>query len=174
MDAKQIRSVGKIGSKGHSLVTTSAKCSYCNGDYEIWKCHAFKRVSLSEKYTSLRRSSSCFNCQSKSEHSCKRCEKRHHTSLYPIDVTSGELSPQQQHGLVKSENSTPVNEAGTSSAPASNGSVLCANVGADQDTQLATAVDWIRGAGKRVMQCRAVLDSRTNTLSQKLWFRSLT
>ncbi|XP_065076229.1 uncharacterized protein LOC135699811 [Ochlerotatus camptorhynchus] len=166
---KIVRPVGKMDSKVHSLVTTSAKCSYCNGDHEIWKCDAFKKVSLSERYTSLRKSGSCFNClerghitgKCKSEHSCKRCGKRHHTSLHPADSESVEPSPQQISGVPRLDSST-ANAASTSSVPVNNGSVLCSNVDADQDTLLATALALIRGTGKQVMQCRAVLDSASH------------
>ncbi|XP_062703775.1 uncharacterized protein LOC109410486 [Aedes albopictus] len=168
---KQVRPAGKTDSKVHSLVTTSGKCTHCKGDHEIWKCEVFKNANLSEKYNSLRKSGSCFNCMEKghmtgkckSERSCKQCGKRHHTSLHPTESHSEDSSSQQSN--VASRTNTPKPSAevgGPTTNPTTSGSVLCSNIEADQDTLLATAIAFVQGAGKRKMECRAVLDSASH------------
>ncbi|XP_055623679.1 uncharacterized protein LOC129767085 [Toxorhynchites rutilus septentrionalis] len=168
---KQLRTAGKTDTKVHSLVTTSEKCSHCKGDHEIWWCEVFKKIPVNEKYNSLRKSGSCFNCLEKGhvvgkcklERSCKQCGKRHHTSLHPIEVHSEDSTLQQSNVVSKIDSSKPTIEvADTTATPTTSKSVLCTNVEADQDTLLATAIALIHGSRKRMMQCRAVLDSASH------------
>ncbi|XP_055632763.1 uncharacterized protein LOC129773201 [Toxorhynchites rutilus septentrionalis] len=168
---KQLGTAGKTDTKVHSLVTTSEKCSHCKGDHEIWRCEVFKKIPVNEKYNSLRKSGSCFNCLEKGhvvgkcklERSCKQCGKRHHTSLHPIEVHSEDSTLQQSNVVSKIDSSKPTIEvADTTATPTTSKSVLCTNVEADQDTLLATAIALIHGSGKRMMQCRAVLDSASH------------
>lgn len=91
---KQSRSSGKIEARVHSPVTTIERCQHCKADHVLWKCESFKKAILSDKYATFRKSGSCFNClekghvtgKCKSEHSCKRCGKRHHIYIYTLRI----------------------------------------------------------------------------------------
>ncbi|XP_055522586.1 uncharacterized protein LOC129716774 [Wyeomyia smithii] len=167
---KQIRPIGKAEPKIHSLVAATGKCSHCREDHELWRCKLFKGANLSDKYASLRKSGSCFNClekghitgKCKSEHNCKKCAKRHHTILHPEDAQSTETEP-KTNPTTKKEAPKANSEANTSSASSNTtGSVLCSSVEDEQDTLLATAVATIIGPGTKSSTCRAVLDSASH------------
>ncbi|XP_053698970.1 uncharacterized protein LOC128745935 [Sabethes cyaneus] len=166
---KQSRPSSKVDVRMHSLVTTNEKCQHCKGDHELWKCDIFKKAAVSDKYSTLRKSGSCFNClerghitgKCRSEHSCKRCGRRHHTYLHSENAQSSE-SKASVANTIPNEASSDAVVADTSSSAPTSGSVLCANVDVEQNTLLATVVASICGSSKRKSVCRAVLDSASH------------
>lgn len=87
---RQFRGAAKTETKIHSLLTTEEQCIYCKESHQVWKCDAFKKATFNLQRSSLVKSGTCFNClqrghtaaQCKSTHSCKKCQKRHHTLLH--------------------------------------------------------------------------------------------
>lgn len=91
------------------------------------------------------------------------CSNRHHTYLHK-DQTPSEKQPKSDTATKKE---VPEPNAGsavptTSAQEKVTGSVFCTNVESEQDTLLATAVVLARGAGKKLIPCRAVLDSASH------------
>ncbi|XP_055550483.1 uncharacterized protein LOC129732993 [Wyeomyia smithii] len=93
---KLLRPNTEFKSKGSSLVATTDKCPQCSNSHELWKCDVFKRANLADRYNTLRRIGACYNClqrghrttECSSEHTCKKCNKRHHTFLHPNETAT--------------------------------------------------------------------------------------
>ncbi|XP_062538698.1 uncharacterized protein LOC134206973 [Armigeres subalbatus] len=99
--SKPAKQIFEVKPKGSSLVATSDKCPQCSNNHELWKCETFKKTTLADRYSTLRRIGACFNCLQKghrtvecsSEHSCKKCSKRHHTFLHPNENSMKKYEP---------------------------------------------------------------------------------
>ncbi|XP_062541917.1 uncharacterized protein LOC134209913 [Armigeres subalbatus] len=171
----------KAVSKGHTLVNTSElkgelKCAVCKSAHELWKCEGFKKLSVSDKYSTLKKSGCYFNCWQKghrtngctSSHSCRECGKRHHTSLHAADATSCKLDDSKNAARNTAENedsrfSHRDSEAGVQevNVPQS-GTATTLSVSVEGDTKhtlLSTAVVQVRGSNSVVYPCRVLLDS---------------
>ncbi|XP_062714008.1 uncharacterized protein LOC134290819 [Aedes albopictus] len=170
--------------KAHTLVNTSElktdtkselKCAVCKNAHELWKCESFKKMNVSEKYNTLKKSGCCFNCLQRghrtngctSTHSCRDCGKRHHSSLHTNEVPGSRTSdsvvtaaPNTAH-----EDTRPLrkdSDVGTQvdTPKVGTGTTLSVNVGCQTKQKLlSTAVVRVRGSNSVVYPCRVLLDS---------------
>lgn len=80
-----------------SLVTTSASsstsynssvCPKCHEEHRLFKCPAFNKLAIQERWDFVKNNKICRNClwthqiPFKSEKRCKKCNKNHHTLLH--------------------------------------------------------------------------------------------
>ena len=80
---------------GTFQVTTETvdKCILCNQAHRLFSCNTFKGKTESERYEFVRKQRLCFNCLSpkhksrdcKSKHTCKVCNKKHHSLLHSTE-----------------------------------------------------------------------------------------
>lgn len=172
----------KAVGKSHTLVNISdqksetkneLKCVVCKNNHELWKCENFKRMSVSDRYSVLKKSGCCFNCLQKghrtngcvSTHNCHECGKRHHTSLHATETSSTKSSdslPVAERTVVESARAPskePDPSNSSESARSGTATTLCASTG-NQSKQilLSTAVVQIRSKSA-VYPCRVLLDS---------------
>ncbi|XP_055612530.1 uncharacterized protein LOC129759143 [Uranotaenia lowii] len=172
---KPIRVVGDPKMRINSFVTRTEQCPHCQGSHELWKCDAFKKVSLSDRYTTLRKAGACFNCLQKghrttncsSESTCKKCKKRHHTILHPeinnqqkrseTPATSTKFPEPNQHTSEAAPAAQVIPESETRSS-------FCVQpkVGGKQ-ILLSTAVVLVCGNAGEPYPCRVLLDSGSHT-----------
>ncbi|XP_058458365.1 uncharacterized protein LOC131434987 [Malaya genurostris] len=156
----------------------------CSGSHELWRCEDYKKANLSDRYTTLRRTGACFNCLQKghrttectSEHSCKRCGKRHHTTLHNDEdrsknheerPTTSSNKATQQMTIVEETVVAPTHEE--SKKPDSS-STFCTQIQAtNQQMLLSTAVILVQGKEGNTYPCRVLLDSgsQTNFISEQ-------
>ncbi|XP_065082363.1 uncharacterized protein LOC135704787 [Ochlerotatus camptorhynchus] len=158
--------------KCHTLVATNEhkhelKCVMCKNNHELWKCDKFKELNVSEKYSSLKKWGSCFNCSQRghrtsgcsSSHNCRDCGKRHHTLLHSGSVPN----------RVPVESTTNVNDE-SKAAPSSSkkpdavqlesATTLCVSAAIpSKQTLLSTAVVMVNGGSSAHYPCRVLLDS---------------
>ncbi|XP_058455828.1 uncharacterized protein LOC131433081 [Malaya genurostris] len=181
---KPLRFTAEPKLKTTSLVTTTGKCLHCSGSHELWRCEDYKKANLSDRYTTLRRTGACFNCLQKghrttectSEHSCKRCGKRHHTTLHNDEdrsknheerPTTSSNKATQQMTIVEETVVAPTHEE--SKKPDSS-STFCTQIQAtNQQMLLSTAVILVQGKEGNTYPCRVLLDSgsQTNFISEQ-------
>lgn len=141
----------------------------------MWRCDSFKKASLSDRYDTLRRNGACFNCSQKghrttdcsSKHSCKKCSKRHHSTLHPTDhqqkkseesiAAPPQPRPEREIGISIPDN--PQGELGSVEAH----STFCAHPKeTGKQVLLSTAVILVYGKGD-LYPCRVLLDSGSHS-----------
>lgn len=174
----------KAVTKAHTLINTSElkydtkselKCAVCKNAHELWKCESFKKMNVSEKYNTLKKTGCCFNCLQKghrtngctSSHSCRECGKRHHTSLHANEVSSSRspdsITAVNQNAVHEEARvSRKESEVSTQVDPprSGTGTTLSVSVGSQtKQTLLSTAIVNVRGSNSAVYPCRVLLDS---------------
>lgn len=161
--------------RASSLVTANDGCPHCSEGHELWKCDTFKKASITDRYDTLRRAGACFNCLQKghrttdcsSKHSCKKCNKRHHTTLHPADNqqrkpddSTAEVPPPKPE---KKPVPPPPKQQETESSDAGVQSTFCTHPkGTGKQVLLSTAVVLVYGRAD-VYPCRVLLDSGSHS-----------
>lgn len=101
--------------KSKTLVSANElQCAVCNNNHELYKCEEFKKKSVSDKYSVLRKSGACFNCLGKghrttecsSSSTCRKCSKKHHTLLHLEESKKEEMNPQSAGNQLAAESSS--------------------------------------------------------------------
>lgn len=141
-----------------SLVTTTDTCPQCSESHELWKCDTFKKAGIADRYDTLRRVGACFNCLQKghrttdcsSKHSCKKCNKRHHTTLHPAD--SQQRKPEDCTSEGSQRGPQPKPEKKTTPPPPAQ--AAAESVGTEVQAALCTHP---KGTGKQVLLSTAVV-----------------
>lgn len=147
-------------SKSSSFTVTAAeiKCLFCGKGHFNHQCDELLKVSPSERNDIAKKAGVCYNCLRKghltikcsSKHSCRECNKRHHTVLH-LD------SPKPNNDDSKTETAKPV-ETGTTM---SNVVTLNCTIGSGgyKDVLLSTAVANLLDVHGNAKLCRILLDS---------------
>ncbi len=87
--------------RARALHTRNAEgCPYCNGHHSLYFCQAFKNLNVDKRNNVLSRNKLCDNCLSRghsleecsSTHTCRECEKKHHTLLHRFSAGTGRAS----------------------------------------------------------------------------------
>ncbi|XP_065088026.1 uncharacterized protein LOC135709560 [Ochlerotatus camptorhynchus] len=174
---KLLKPTVEVRTKGSSLVATADKCPQCSNNHALWKCDFFKKANLTDRYNTLRRIGACFNCLQKghrtvecsSEHSCKKCNKRHHTFLHPNETsTKKSEAPSAVNSKDDQQNQKREVPAGPStSTPAiskeEQQSNFCTRPKSGRQILLSTAVVLVYGKANNPYPCRVLLDSGSHT-----------
>jgi hypothetical protein len=134
-------------------VQSSPKCKICHDSHiqSYFKCRKFMTMPIPERIEVIKKIQSCYNClsdghsasQCPSSRLCRQCNRKHHTLLHRQVETSGGTKPQEALPLVHYSN-TPVSPV-------------------DFDTILATAIVEVTDCHGHPHQCRAFVDSGSNT-----------
>ncbi|XP_038116869.1 uncharacterized protein LOC119769052 [Culex quinquefasciatus] len=77
------------------------RCNFCNGRHLTFKCAVFNGLKVSQRMTAVREKNLCQNClrsghhwkECGSQHSCRKCQRRHSTLLHrhpPASRISGQ------------------------------------------------------------------------------------
>ncbi|XP_062704256.1 uncharacterized protein LOC134286630 [Aedes albopictus] len=178
---KSVKQIVEAKSKGSSFVVTSEKCPQCSSNHKLWKCDAFRKVPLAERYGTLRRVGACFNCLQKghrtaecsSEHSCKKCSKRHHTMLHPTENPAKKnespvpptVTPagEQKTSNQNREASTSGDNSKSEGRNEQQRSSLCTRPETGKQILLSTALILVYGRASNPYPCRVLLDSGSHT-----------
>ncbi|XP_058456563.1 uncharacterized protein LOC131433960 [Malaya genurostris] len=171
----QLSSPAGPRARANSLVTATDACPHCSEGHDLWKCDVFKKAVISDRYDTLRRTGACFNCLQKghrttdcsSKHSCKKCNKRHHTTLHPAD--NQQKKPDDSKTEVSQPNPEkksvlpPERQHEETSIDAGVQSTLCTHPnGTGKQVLLSTAVVLVYGKSD-VYPCRVLLDSGSHS-----------
>ncbi|XP_053692614.1 uncharacterized protein LOC128741063 [Sabethes cyaneus] len=169
--------------KGHSLMATNEhknehNCIMCKEHHELWKCDQFKLLSLSDKYSALRKWGSCFNCLQKghrtngctSTRNCRDCGKRHHTMLH-CD-SSSKPAPVESAAAKDNESQTVKNSnKNIETLTPQSVSTLCISAADDlKQIVLSTVVVMVHSDSSALFPCRMLLDSASqmNFVTERL------
>lgn len=84
-------------------VVQSNTCVNCNGDHPLWKCEAFKRMTVDDRWTLVKERKICFCCLRVGHVSSKciifkqcnqkGCTKQHNGLLHRKDIRADILKP---------------------------------------------------------------------------------
>ncbi|XP_062701721.1 uncharacterized protein LOC134285252 [Aedes albopictus] len=160
--------------KSKTLVSANElQCTVCNNSHELYKCEEFKKKSVSDKYSLLRKSGACFNCLGKghrttecsSSSTCRKCSRKHHTLLHPEESKKEDIVHPSATRQAASEGCSRAESSAASAAPVEAATknqnvVLC--VSSDRPTRqtlLTTAVVMVNGYGNVLHPCRTLIDS---------------
>lgn len=172
MESAKVKTVNKT----HSLVVTNEhkkdnKCSLCKNNHELWRCDQFKQMSVSDKYSALKKLGSCFNCLQRghrttvcpSSHNCRDCGKRHHTLVH----NDGSSNVATMEPVGKPNNETQPKAASNKNpeiTASESATTLCSSTtSSSKQTLLSTAIVMVHGSRSAVYPCRALLDSASQT-----------
>lgn len=76
----------KSGSRAF-ITSTSSACAKCNANHALYKCSAFEKLTLQQRWNLVKAKHLCVNCLHRhtgacsSARHCKHCPKFHHTLL---------------------------------------------------------------------------------------------
>lgn len=132
--------------------TNTMKCSYCEGTHSISSCTAFLQKSIDERMKVASDKKWCFNCLKpshqlkacKSVFSCRKCNRKHHTTLHR------DQSPSQN---IPNALSAATDGAGSAA------SVLVTRAQSNSTVLLATALVQVRDAFGKMQFFRALFDT---------------
>ncbi|XP_055603895.1 uncharacterized protein LOC129752127 [Uranotaenia lowii] len=141
--------------------TAKQSCPCCKEDHSIYRCPKFLHMNLSDRKAVVSKASLCYNClramhrvsECPSEQGCKveGCNRKHHSFLHPTNSASS-LKPEPES----------VPETPTSTKYSA--TTLCTHLGAiTKQVLLSTAQVLIVGKGGSTVQCRALLDSGSDS-----------
>lgn len=168
------------------ITTTEIDCPLCQGNHYIYKCKKFLSLPIHTRFAEAKRLNLCTNClrrgHSNSEckaGTCKSCQKRHNSLLHASAV-----NPRESQNIINgansenSSNNSSVNKltAGNAAIPSSSQQNItpkpceestnycgvnanCSKKQAGPFVVLSTAVVNACDSGKHLLQCRALLDS---------------
>ncbi|XP_055591539.1 uncharacterized protein LOC129743526 [Uranotaenia lowii] len=143
------------------IQTAKQSCPCCKEDHSIYRCPKFQHMNLSDRKAVVSKASLCYNClramhrvsECPSEQGCKveGCNRKHHSFLHPTNSASS-LKPEPES----------VPETPTSTKYSA--TTLCTHLGAiTKQVLLSTAQVLIVGKGGSTVQCRALLDSGSDS-----------
>jgi hypothetical protein len=99
------------------------KCVECEGAHTVWECQTYKKKSLNDKLTLVRKKGLCFKClnrghrkeECRSKSRCSQCGKGHHTLLHdsaraldtPKSIPPANEETKDEEKIVATVNSSP-------------------------------------------------------------------
>lgn len=150
-------------------------CPLCTGDHQLYSCSSFLRLSPSERRAKVQNLHVCFNCLTVGHRSidctrsmCKKCSKKHNTLLHidyntnaPPQVKTAPTTSRQNTSNVNAHTTTNMHESITAQT------VITLE---NKITMLATALVYIKDHRGTKRECRALLDSgsQSHFISEKL------
>ncbi|XP_076385701.1 uncharacterized protein LOC105664200 [Megachile rotundata] len=160
--------LGLAGSRKPFRVTTHVTsapttCPACSAAHPLYKCDKFKGLSIDEKTKIVQTSQSCFNCLQQG-HRVKACTRKH------CDIC-GKKHHNLLHRVLVSHPTTVISaEAGPSQADTTIACVASSDINKSEQTVLSTAVIHIEDRQGQKIQCRALLDSgsQSNFITYRL------
>jgi len=154
-------STSKVSKPYYSNVATQLQCPLCNGSHMLFKCDKFIKLTPRQRLTQVKQLNLCFNClhlfsknHTCSTHVCRQCHKRHHTLLH--------IDKQNAINDKRSTRSDPQADAkGITTAEVN---TYCSFKGRPRNHILvATAMVEVRNKAGQYVQCRALLDSASQS-----------
>lgn len=146
------------------VATNKTVCFYCKGNHLIYHCKDFLELPPSQRFSEIKKYKACINClrrghsaQECNGSSCRTCNKRHNTLLH-FD-TSTQVNEPNQH-MSKDQQVEQISQVLHN---AQNNTVVL----------LSTALLYINDAYGNFIQCRALLDSgsQSNFMTNELFNR---
>ncbi|XP_065356180.1 uncharacterized protein LOC135950572 [Calliphora vicina] len=114
----KVPSVQKVKTHHVNSASNSHFCVLCkNQSHFLRDCKRFKNLSVSERFSTIKRHHCCVNCLSRthevrnctSVHSCSTCQKRHHTLLHRSTSSSDDSTENSNTGASSVVASPPTN-----------------------------------------------------------------
>ncbi|XP_058828108.1 uncharacterized protein LOC131688002 [Topomyia yanbarensis] len=152
----------KLQTKSTTITVTSAtKCVFCEKAHFNHQCEELLKLSATDRNAKAKQAGVCYNCLRKghmtakcsSKHSCRDCNKRHHTVLH-IDI------PKPSDDTCKT---TDVQSTETGKASTNTSNVVTLNCATSTNEQeavlLSTAIVNILDVHGQNKLCRVLLDS---------------
>ena len=150
-----VSSGNKVSHTSRCHVATSLQCPLCKESHQVYHCPKFLKWSAQQRIEFAYKAKLCYNCLQQyskghvcSTQTCRRCNKRHHTSLHGANYG--------QAGDNKATSSKPVNNDNHSSE---GGSYFSYKGRSTNHILLATAMVDVQTKTKNYVSCRVLLDS---------------
>lgn len=172
----------QINQKSHSHVPSNSfvqvareVCPCCKAEHSIYRCVKFQGLSSQERKVLVAKANLCFNClKSKhrvvncpSEQGCKvqGCGRKHHSLLHSSDATSVDVPEKHEDNEEHATDSEGQSQKQQKNSEQRSGATtLCASIsGADHRVILSTAQVLVTGKNNELVQCRALLDSGSDS-----------
>jgi hypothetical protein len=159
--SQSLPSTSKVSKPAYSNAATQLQCPLCNGSHRLFNCNKFNKLQPRQCLTQVKHLKLCFNClqaftknHTCSTQVCHQCHKRHHTLLH--------IDKQNQTNDKRSTTTNPQADAkGITTAEVN---TYCSFKGGPRNhILLATAIVEIRNKSGQYVQCRALLDSASQS-----------
>ena len=167
--------------RAKAYVASSVKCSVCQDSHFTSLCPKFLAMNVNDRFQYMKSNKLCGNCLSSkhavaqcgSKHTCKKCNKTHHTLLHFEKQSNTQTNDQQQHSnsvigsvdiapFVPYEMTRKVNtcitDQQTFNATSSSQSFFL-----KRPQLLSTALIYAIGSNGNKFLCRALVDSGSDT-----------
>ncbi|XP_058827312.1 uncharacterized protein LOC131687256 [Topomyia yanbarensis] len=134
---------------------SSPTCFLCKGTHYLSRCEQFLRLPQSERFSKVKGLGLCLNCFSNKHHvpeckssSCRKCARRHHTTLHELDPI-----PSTSSNITNRSNPAP-------STSSTNSIVATVSSTTNRKGQyvLYTAVGLVEDENGNSINCRILLD----------------
>lgn len=145
------------------FATGSGSCNYCNGSHSTFTCASLIKLPVNSRIEEARKRHLCLNClrkghstrDCKNPGSCQKCGKKHNSLLHLELTNETRIS------------SMPISNSGTASTSTF---TACSSVRDNTRVLLATAVVIANDRNGKPIECRALLDSasQSNFISENL------
>ena len=92
-----------------NVATFNIKCTYCQGEHNVYSCKEFKHLTISERLKHVKSKGLCLNClrgkhfaKDCTSKNCKVCNKRHNSLLHVENSDKSESKTKQDHKEIDS------------------------------------------------------------------------
>ncbi|XP_072761503.1 uncharacterized protein [Anoplolepis gracilipes] len=161
-----------------SYVSSSdSSCVTCSGNHGIQDCQVFLKMAVKDRLVEVKRKRLCIKClrtfhgRNCKSNSCKTCKGYHNTLLRKIDLAVNEKSDKNE---IQTNNTNQTTQVALASNSEESMVLNHCSVKGSTQVLLATAVIYIRDQYGNPHECRALLDSgsqsnfMTRDMSEKL------
>lgn len=175
------------------FTSNQIRCTFCQGPHYIHTCKKLIDLPVSQRYTEIKRLRLCTNClrfgHSNSEcqsGTCKLCQKRHNSLLHrsdshdtnsqspknKINSMDGDHSRKNTSNVNVQNDNLPKQVTGANGSQEGNYTITshCSHASKDSFVILSTALVYVYDKNNKPVQCRALLDSgsQSNFVTKEL------
>ncbi|KAB0797907.1 hypothetical protein PPYR_09115 [Photinus pyralis] len=175
--------LNKKGSSSSHLATSTlsaANCYYCKRDHQLFRCPEFLKLSVQNRWVEIKKLKLCANCfrpnhfntECRSSY-CRKCNRNHNTVLHnsSFERINSENSNNKALAERNPNSPQPSSQTHLAAITTSNNSIITAHsYFQNHHVILSTATIHIRGARGKLISCRALLDSgsQSNFITSEL------